>query len=94
MNRDDSLSSDGAHHLAARIREYWREQGYAEPEIRIETIRSGGKYGNAVHMIRSDMLDGFPRAFSTNGTGQPTILPGKSRLTAIPGSPGQQREKK
>lgn len=82
MSRDDrdSLSSDGAHHLAARIREYWRAQGYVEPYVHVEAIPNRSKDGYSVYTIRSDMLDGLPRSSSTNGTGRTTILPGKLRL--------------
>ena len=65
----DWLTQDGARALARRIEHYWRERGWvARCEVAAITfVRPGKKQAapdqpTSVYGIRSDLLNGWPRA--------------------------------
>lgn len=56
----DLCTNDGAHRLAAAIREFWRKRGY---EVSVETRDEGfiSTMRSARTDVRSDMVNGMPR---------------------------------
>jgi hypothetical protein len=56
----DLCTQDGAHRLAAQIREFWRKRGY---EVAVETREEGflATMRSGRTDLRSDMINGMPR---------------------------------
>lgn len=56
----EGLSIEGAEMLKARVEAYWRGRGCGD--IEVEIIRSGFcvSAGFAMHIIRSNLVDGLP----------------------------------
>ena len=57
----DYSTRDGATRLALDIAAFWTERGYSPPELVVEQAASNRK-AVYVHTIRSDMVNGLPRA--------------------------------
>jgi hypothetical protein len=53
----DTLNRTGAEELGERIKAYWAARGYV---VRID-IATEALFGNLVWVVRSDMVNGFPR---------------------------------
>lgn len=54
-------SQRDAETLAARLRHYWRERGH-NITTRVEYHEGAKKFQHGFYSIRSDMLNGLPRA--------------------------------
>ncbi len=56
---ENRLTKDGAESLARKIRRYWASKGRVV-DVWVETMPSPDNIGGAVHIVRSNLINGVP----------------------------------
>lgn len=57
----ETLTRDGAEFVARTIRLYWSKRGYPDVKVRVERAGWNSVVRADYFIVRSDMLNGWPR---------------------------------